>query len=519
MEEKTRHLRLEEMISELFFFGLCVSVCYFLLVLIRDYVFVWLFLPALLVGRLQRARHDSVRRVFREHYDASVYSEVTIPTHDEQAMLSGACWTLYTHNIPPQEQRWIVWMNANGMLFEDFLPFTKLYSRAVGANVLVFNYRGVGLSTGFPRTEEDLFADGRSVVQYLLKKGVRSQHILLHGHSLGGAVGVRVRSYWPEGPVVNDRSFSSMTAMVKLVFAEELGAIVAAFLCGLFALVALCAAAFAGYPCQLPGLLLTVCLMISLALQSAVMTKQLLKLFNLGRTYLRSPPVWAKSLGPAYRIVLGVAVPIGFLPLLPYFCLQPGGRLALLVATLEYSVFAETLGLLLGYKGYLRWLASLMVKLLRWEMDVPRFWRSLSGHRVLIWHRRDGVIPWQGGSLEHTLNNNAHPPLPYHPPHPHFHPDGQAQATLSAARTHRSIELTGRADSGQEAHMGHLSDTGEWGMVVQAVRVALALPPDPPDHDLHLLQGARHKALSELESALRRKLDFEEAAAMSTRLH
>jgi hypothetical protein len=71
--------------------------------------------------------------------------------------------------------RWVVWFNANGVIYEQawcfpvapsrvtcaqILDFLDIYSREIDANVIVFNYRGVGASSGWPNTAADLTSDG-----------------------------------------------------------------------------------------------------------------------------------------------------------------------------------------------------------------------------------------------------------------------------------------------------------------------------------------------------------------------
>jgi len=54
-------------------------------------------------------------------------------------------------------------------------------------------------------------------MKYLLANGVKSKNVLIHGHSLGGAVGACLRSRYPDGPFISDRSFSSLPAVVKAI--------------------------------------------------------------------------------------------------------------------------------------------------------------------------------------------------------------------------------------------------------------------------------------------------------------
>lgn len=45
-------------------------------------------------------------------------------------------------------KQWVIWTNANGVPYEQNLVFLYEYCNKLGVNVLSFNYRGVGQSTG-----------------------------------------------------------------------------------------------------------------------------------------------------------------------------------------------------------------------------------------------------------------------------------------------------------------------------------------------------------------------------------
>ena len=107
----------------------------------------------------------------------------------------------------------------------------------MGVSFLAFNYRGVARSMGTLETSDDLVTDGAAAIDYLLRQGVSSKNIsfyfvhsffsfaswtnyywhskiLLHGHSMGGAVATKIRAMYPDGPIINDRSFKSLNHVV-----------------------------------------------------------------------------------------------------------------------------------------------------------------------------------------------------------------------------------------------------------------------------------------------------------------
>jgi alpha/beta superfamily hydrolase len=78
----------------------------------------------------------------------------------------------------------------------------------------------VSRSKGQPKRGHDLVLDGLACMDLLLKRGIKSNNILIHGHSMGGAVATHVRAFHPNGPIISDRSFTSIGAVVEGMVAE-----------------------------------------------------------------------------------------------------------------------------------------------------------------------------------------------------------------------------------------------------------------------------------------------------------
>ncbi len=124
---------------------------------------------------------------------------------------------------PAKGQKWIVYFNGNGYVWEHNYEALKQISKETGANVLSFNYRGVGRSGGAITSAQDLIEDGEAAVQYLLSQGVLPEDIVLHGHSLGGGVATAVVAKHQGMHLVNDRSFSSLSRVVAAIFDPQPG--------------------------------------------------------------------------------------------------------------------------------------------------------------------------------------------------------------------------------------------------------------------------------------------------------
>lgn len=82
-------------------------------------------------------------------------------------------------------------------------------------NVLAFDYRGYGQSTGVP-SERGLYADVRAAYDHLVGPlGQSPERLLLFGHSLGGAVAVEAASDRSAAGLVVEASFTDLRDMAR----------------------------------------------------------------------------------------------------------------------------------------------------------------------------------------------------------------------------------------------------------------------------------------------------------------
>ena len=188
----------------------------------RYYVINFVFLPSQVVSRVQHARLGRLKRAHSSGHLMRRWEFASVETEARPGTASVSLdAAMYLDEVqeqrPAEEQRWLLWFNANGVAMEENMGFGRILSRGLGCNVMLVNFRGVGQSTGRAVCEQNLVDDGCAAFRHLLGRGVQSRNIVLHGHSLGGAVAVRVRARWPEGGgVVNDRSFGSLADVVRL---------------------------------------------------------------------------------------------------------------------------------------------------------------------------------------------------------------------------------------------------------------------------------------------------------------
>jgi uncharacterized protein len=87
---------------------------------------------------------------------------------------------------------------------------------AAGSSVLMLDYRGYGKSSGRP-SEQGLYRDSEAGFIYLLGKGYRAEHIIIHGESLGTAVAIDLASRRPCAALILEAPFTSASDVAGTV--------------------------------------------------------------------------------------------------------------------------------------------------------------------------------------------------------------------------------------------------------------------------------------------------------------
>lgn len=171
----------------------------------------------------QKATLDGVILWSKKEDKANFEKEKTLPKSKEQTNAPGIVEEAFG-KAPPPPGKWIVRYLANAARYEDQIRHEKndesmskemeAYKKA-GFNVLVFNYRGVMDSTGYPNdAQNDLLADGQTPVSFLQKLGVKANDITLVGESLGGGIATEVAAKNKGVRLANMRSFGSLSSAV-----------------------------------------------------------------------------------------------------------------------------------------------------------------------------------------------------------------------------------------------------------------------------------------------------------------
>jgi hypothetical protein len=115
-------------------------------------------------------------------------------------------------------QRTILVCNGNAGNMSYRLDRAQEMQRRLGVSVLLFDYRGYGLSEGSP-DEQGTYRDARAAYRYAVEThGVAPGDLVLFGESLGAAVAVQVALEKPAGALILESPFTSIPDMARAAY-------------------------------------------------------------------------------------------------------------------------------------------------------------------------------------------------------------------------------------------------------------------------------------------------------------
>ncbi|MCD4795039.1 MAG: alpha/beta hydrolase [Bacteroidales bacterium] len=127
--------------------------------------------------------------IISERYFFPRYEPFENPYFVECNGVKLACY--YQNNNP--ESKTIVYFHGNGEVVADYLDFfPQLFDKA-GYNILLFEFRGYGMSTGKPYLV-DMLNDVECVIK---KLNISQTNIILYGRSVGTIYAVHAASVFP----------------------------------------------------------------------------------------------------------------------------------------------------------------------------------------------------------------------------------------------------------------------------------------------------------------------------------
>lgn len=146
-------------------------------------------------------------------------------THDGQRLATAEfAPETFEQDTHAKDQKYLVMFNGNGADFAAYYPQMAELAAQKNMGVVSSNPRGGPGSRFFydrqqcATSKDQLVVDAIAQVQRLLDKGILPEHIMLKGHSLGGAIATLTAAHFHKlsKPVrlFNSRSFSTVTNVV-----------------------------------------------------------------------------------------------------------------------------------------------------------------------------------------------------------------------------------------------------------------------------------------------------------------
>jgi len=149
------------------------------------------------------------------------YETITIETCDNEKLHGFLIKQMNRTN----ECETLIFFHGNAGNIGHRLQNAHLLYRTCNINLLLFDYRGYGKSTGSP-SENGLYTDALAVYEYVRKRtDLNQEKIFLFGRSLGGAVALHLASHLaqtnatpPLHSVIVENTFTSIPDMAKRLF-------------------------------------------------------------------------------------------------------------------------------------------------------------------------------------------------------------------------------------------------------------------------------------------------------------
>lgn len=134
-----------------------------------------------------------------------IYEEMRI--HSQNGLLYGLLWHA------PNAKGTVLYSHGNGENIEASQKFVPQFISR-GYNVLIWDYRGYGLSTGELGGQDNLLIDAESVYQWL-SVGKEAKNIVFYGRSLGSGFAVYLANKHPGHKVLLEAAYDSLTSVAQ----------------------------------------------------------------------------------------------------------------------------------------------------------------------------------------------------------------------------------------------------------------------------------------------------------------
>ena len=150
--------------------------------------------------------YPSVNNYSGDELNVSI-SKVKIKTSDNIELLS------WYHAKDIKKYKTILFLHGNAGSLENRINKINHFND-IDVNFLIISWRGFSGNKGKP-TENGLYIDAKSAVDWLLNKGVNKKNIIIYGESLGTGVATEISQNENFAGIILESPFTSMVAAGK----------------------------------------------------------------------------------------------------------------------------------------------------------------------------------------------------------------------------------------------------------------------------------------------------------------
>jgi fermentation-respiration switch protein FrsA (DUF1100 family) len=182
--------------------------------IIRVAAGVYIGLCVLLYARQTKYVFYPSRKVIDNPGDLNLhFDDVLLETQDGETI---SCWYIPSGGYEGSGKV-VLFSHGNAGNIGDRLGTIEVFHK-MGYDVMVYDYRGYGASTGSP-TEEGTYLDALAVWNYVKgDKGIPPEKIVIFGRSLGGGISAWLAEQARPGALIIESSFLSAADMAKKMF-------------------------------------------------------------------------------------------------------------------------------------------------------------------------------------------------------------------------------------------------------------------------------------------------------------
>ena len=133
--------------------------------------------------------------------------KVKIPTSDNIELVG------WYHKKNLKSYKTLIYFHGNAGSLENRIHKLNHF-QDMNINFLIIAWRGFSGNNGKP-SEEGLYLDGNSAINWLIKEGVAEKNLILYGESLGTGVAIQLAQNRNFGGVILETPFTSMVDAAK----------------------------------------------------------------------------------------------------------------------------------------------------------------------------------------------------------------------------------------------------------------------------------------------------------------